>query len=123
MELLKLSAHMVQSTRALTAPSATFLTTTVKMSMGNLMRKAAPAVMIPTVNDSIGAQSAKMYLMTFLTLTGLLQTSHQTPLQAQTGYYAHADGGATHVELSMRTCHPVTRMPVEIEIMVNADQG
>ena len=27
------------------------------------------------------------------------------------------------MELSMRTCHPVTRMTVEIEIMVNADQG
>ena len=85
MELLKLSAHMVQSTRALTAPFATFLTTTVKMSMGNLMRKAAPAVMIPTVKNSLGAQSAKMYSMTFWTMTGLLQTSHQTPLQAQMG--------------------------------------
>ena len=88
------------------------------------MGKAASAILTAMVKSSHGAQFAKMYLVTILTLTGLLQTSHhQTPLQAQTGYYAHADGGATHVELSMRTCHPVTRMPVEIEIMVNADQG
>ena len=65
MKLLKLSAHMVQSTRALTAPSATFLTTTVKMSTGNLMGKAAPAVKINTVKNILGAQSAKMYSMTF----------------------------------------------------------
>ena len=112
---------MVQSSGVLTAPSATFLTTTVKMSMGNLMRKAAPAVMIPTVNDSLGAQSANMYLMTFLTLTGLLQTSHQTPLQAQTGYYAQVYGSASYVELAMRTFHPVARMTVEI--MVNTNRG
>ena len=95
------------------------------MSMGNLMRKAAPAVKIQTVNDSFGAQSAKMYLlymMTFLTLTGLHQTSHhQTPLQAKKVYYAHAYGSATPVELSTKTCHQVTRMTEEN--MVNANQG
>jgi len=84
------------------------------------MMKAAAAVI--AVNDSLGAQSANGYLMTFLTLTGLHQTSHhQTPLQAQKVYYAHAYGSATPVELSMKTCHPVTRMTVEN--MVNADQG
>ena len=84
------------------------------------MMKAAAAVI--AVNDSLGAQSANGYLMTFLTLTGLHQTSHhQTPLQAKKVYYAHAYGSATPVELSMKTCHPVTRMTVEN--MVNADQG
>ena len=34
---------------------------------------------------------------------------------------AHAHGNAAHVELSIRTCQPVTRMTVEN--MANADQG
>ena len=43
--------------------------------------------------------------------------------------HAHAYGSATHVELSIRTCHPVTRVMrmtvtrMIVETMVNADQG
>ena len=69
---------MVQSTGALKAPTATFLTTTAKMSLGNLMGKAASAVMISTVNASHGAQFAKMYLVTILTLTGLVKINALT---------------------------------------------
>ena len=44
-------------------------------------------------------------------------------------HHAHAYGSATHVELSIRTCHPVTRVTrmtvtkMTVETMVNADQG
>ena len=66
---------MVRSKRALKAPTATFLTTTAKMSLGNLMGKAASAVMISTVNASHGAQFANEHLivLTFLTLIGLVK--------------------------------------------------
>ena len=83
MIFLKDSAHMVQSTRALKAPTATFLTTTAKMSMGNLMGKAASAVLIYTVNASHGAQYANAYLMILtilklMTLTGLVKINALT---------------------------------------------
>ena len=83
MIFLKDSAHMVQSTRVLKAPTATFLTTTAKMSMGNLMGKAASAVLICTVNASHGAQYANAYLMILtilklMTLTGLVKINALT---------------------------------------------
>ena len=74
---------MVQNTRALIAPTATFLTTTAKMSLGNLMGKAASAVMISTVNAFYGAQFANKYLilltgLTLMTLTGLVKINAPT---------------------------------------------
>ena len=57
---------MVLSTGAFQAPTATYLTTIAKSSLGNLVGKAAFAVKIFTVNAIHGAQSANfLQLLTF----------------------------------------------------------
>ena len=50
---------------------------------------------------------------------GKLPITAQTVLEIMN--LAHAHGSAAYVELSIRTCQPVTRMTVEN--MANADQG
>ena len=49
---------MILSTGALEAPTATFLKTAAKLSLGNLVGKALSAVKISMVNALNGAQSA-----------------------------------------------------------------
>ena len=72
------------------------------------MRTCHPVTRMPVEIENTHANQGAQFTIAALNVLDMMN-------------YAHAYGSATHVELSIRTCHPVTRMT--LEIMVNADQG